>query len=261
MNNLDIWKKIRWKREELNISQEELGWYLGISRIAVGNIETGKRKVKDSEMQQICDFFELPLSFFKEKINTYENQRPLKDLILYIANKLKDSEAFWKTTLNKLLYFSDFNYYEWTWSLITNTTYKKLPYWPVPSDISSTLEEMVLDWEIAILEENYHGYTKQKIVALRDNREQISLNLFRNTDIQNRKSDYNYTPYDDLPQSKKIVDDVIEKYGNWNASKISDLSHEDTPYLVTKSYWDTIKPSHVFYRTLPFIVNHHNLDE
>lgn len=260
MTTLDIWKKIKTLREKLNISQDELAKYIWINRISIWNIEANKRKIKEDELSKIADFFELPKSFFMEKNPKKYRQRALKDLILYIANKLKNNNTFWKTTLNKLLYFSDFNYYEWTWSLITDVEYKKLPYWPVPQDISEILEEMIVDWEIAMVSENYHWYAKQKIIPLTDNSIQIEEWLFKSVDKKNKKADYNYKPYDDLPPSKKIVDDVIEKYGNWSANKISDLSHEDTPYKVTKSYWDTIKPIHVFYRTLPFIVNHHNLD-
>ena len=157
---------------------------------------------------------------------------------------------------NLLLYFSDFNYYEWTWNFISWTNYKKLPYWPVPENITDILNEMIRDWEIAIKEEKIHDFSTQRIIAIKD----IDTKTFDFVDNFNHQERENYTPYDDLPNSKKIVDDVLTRYENWTARSLSDLSHEDTPYKVVKNYGDVINPTHVFYRSKSFVVNHHNLE-
>jgi hypothetical protein len=56
------------------------------------------------------------------------------------------------------------------------------------------------------------------------------------TDKINKQKKENYKPYNDLPSSKKIVDDVLTRYENWTAKSLSDLSHEDTPYRATEKY-------------------------
>jgi len=245
-------------RKETSVSQEELANYIWVSRLTYISVENWKRKLKDNEIAKIADFFEKPISdFLNKKEHIEDPKRKLKDLILYIALRYKDKPNFWKTILNKLLYFSDFNYYEWTWSLITGINYKKLPYWPVPENITEILDEMVRDWEIAIKEERLHNYNQQRIIVLKD--DISNLNLFKETDKENKKERLNYKPYKDLPESKKIVDDVLDRFIDWKATDISELSHEDTPYKVVKKYGDIIKPVHVFYRSKPFIVNHHNL--
>lgn len=242
-------------RNKTNVSQEDLANYIWVSRLTYISVENGKREFKKEEVEKIADFFEMPLSEFLEEKKEDEN-RKLKDLILYIAKNFKSKESLWKTMLNKLLYFSDFNYYEWTWNSISWVTYKKLPYWPVPDNITQILDEMLEDWEIAIKKEKIHDFYTQKIIVLDENTDSW---VFEETDKINKEVKENYTPYEDLPSSKKIVDDVLNKYENWTANAISDLSHEDTPYKVVKNYGDVINPTHVFYRSKSFIVNHHNL--
>jgi hypothetical protein len=51
----------------------------------------------------------------------------LKNLILYIIGKCGQKPNMGKILLNKLLYFSDFDYYEKHGESITNTIYRKLP--------------------------------------------------------------------------------------------------------------------------------------
>ena len=255
MFKTNIVELVKNLRKQTGVSQEDLANYIWVSRLTYISVENWKRDFKESEIKKIAEFFEMPISDFLEEKKENKN-RKLKDLILYIAKNFKSKESLWKTMLNKLLYFSDFNYCEWTWNLITWATYKKLPYWPVPEDITEILDEMLEDWEIAIKKEKKYNHYTQKIIVLDEN---IDTNVFDLTDEYNHQIRENYTPYEDLPSSKKIVDDVLNKYENWTANAISDLSHEDTPYKVVKNYGDIVKPTHVFYRSKPFIVNHHNL--
>lgn len=251
---------IRKLRLSLNVSQEELAQFIEINRVTLSNIESGERKLKTDEVQKIADFFEISpslLIWIKKTRDEKDPHRKIKDLILYIANKLKDRESFWKTVLNKLLYFSDFNYYEWTGTFITGAVYKKLPYWPVPQNITEILNEMVEDWEIAVWDTTFHGFTQQRIIPLK----QANIEVFSQIDSQSKTPKPHYTPYDDLPSVIKIVDDVLDKYQYWKAAQISEFSHQDTPYKATKKIWETINPQLVFYRSPWFIVNHHNLEE
>lgn len=251
----NILELIKDLRLEASVSQEDLANYIWLSRLTYINRENWKSLFKLEELEKIADFFEKPLNYFLEKQNKIDENRKLKDLILYILHNFKSKENLWKTTLNKLLYFSDFNYYEWTWGFITDSIYKKLPYWPVPENIRIILDEMLKDWEIIITEEKKYDYSTQRIIAIK----KVDENFFKEIDSKNKEKRDNYTPYSDLPSSKQIVLDVLKKYENWTAKSLSELSHEDTPYKATKNLWDIIRPEYVFYRSKAFIVNHHNL--
>lgn len=253
-NIVDLIKDLRKKA---NVSQEDLAKYIWVSRLTYISAENWKRDFKKEEVKKIAEFFEKDLSYFlKEDKNIFKN-RAIKDMILYIAHNFETKESLWKTMLNKLLYFSDFNYYEWTWTLISWINYKKLPFGPVPENINEILDEMVKDWEIIIKEEQKFDFPINKIIAI----DEPNLKTFEKIDIENRKEKPNYKVYDDLPSPKEIIDQVLIRFKNWGSKAISELSHEDTPYRAAKKYWDTIKPTHVFYRSKSFIVNPHNLEE
>jgi len=253
MNN--IINKLKNLRTQTWVSQEDVANYLWVSRLTYMNIESWKREIKEKEISLIADFFEKSESDFieKNKWESIEEDRnyKLKQLILYISHETQNIKSFWKTVLNKLLYFSDFNYYEWTDTLITGVTYKKLPFWPVPENITLVLNEMIRDWLIAIKEETYHKYTQQKIIPL------VEADLVFLSDIDRvSKSE---SEFDDLPSSKEIIDNVLNKFKYHKATEISEWSHIDKPYKATKNIWDTIRPWLVHYRSEAFIVNPHSL--
>jgi hypothetical protein len=69
------------------------------------------------------------------------NKEKLKQLIHYIIHKCQDKPDFGKTVLYKLMYFSDFNHYEIYEKLITDETYIKKQYGPVPSHFNKCYTE------------------------------------------------------------------------------------------------------------------------
>ncbi len=251
-------QKIKDLRKETWVSQQDIANYIWVSRLTYLNIENQKRKLKEKEIKKIAEFFEKPLSYFIELENKITKDDILKDknyklkqLILYISEKTQDIPSFGKTVLNKLLYFSDFDYYEWAFETITWTNYRKLPFWPVPENITEVLEEMQKAWEIAIKETIYHNYPQQKIIPLK----KANLKFLYKLDKEIRKE----TPFSDLPIPLKIVDDVLNKFRYHTASQISEWSHKDTPYRACKNVWEHLRPWLAFYRSEPFIVNPHNL--
>ena len=108
-----IGERIKKLRLASNVSQEDIANFIWINRVSLSNIESWIRKIKDEELQKIADFFELSpstLAWNRKHRSENDQNRKMKDMILYISTILKDREGFWKTVLNKLLYFSDFNY-------------------------------------------------------------------------------------------------------------------------------------------------------
>ncbi len=53
---MDIYNRIRFRREQLGMSQEELAKKIGYKdRTAVSRLEAGKRQIKQSMIQQLAD--------------------------------------------------------------------------------------------------------------------------------------------------------------------------------------------------------------
>ncbi len=57
MKNFHLGVEVRKLREEANMLQEDLAWVIGISRPAIVNIESSKRKVSADELILFANFF------------------------------------------------------------------------------------------------------------------------------------------------------------------------------------------------------------
>src|SRR5258708_20901983 len=57
-------ERLRQTREYLGFSQEEVAKYLGISRSALSNIETGQRKVDALELKKLASLYKRPVTHF-----------------------------------------------------------------------------------------------------------------------------------------------------------------------------------------------------
>ena len=60
-----------------------------------------------------------------------------------------------------------------------------------------------------------------------------------------------------MPNEIKLIDDVLDKLSNMNATTISEYSHKDVPWITT-SHGKCIDYETVFYRTAPYSVREYN---
>jgi len=56
--------RLREAREYLGFSQEEVARYMGVSRSALSNIETGQRKVDALELKKLSTLYKRPVTYF-----------------------------------------------------------------------------------------------------------------------------------------------------------------------------------------------------
>lgn len=235
MDQKKIWEKIKKLRQDANMSQDDFAKALDVSRVTFSQIEQGERELKHSELIKIAGLFEMSLDNLiaeeKEvaKITKIPKEEDpfykFKQVFLYILNKCAQKPNVGKTVLNKLLYFSDFNFYEKSFQSITGVEYVKLPKWPVPKIMDLILPQMEQEQLIKQIEIPYFNYTQQRILPL------ISpdMSIFSAAEIIE-------------------IDDVLAKYSDKNADRLSERSHNDMPYKATKNIGDTISYGLVGYR-------------
>lgn len=203
-------------REDAWYTQEELANMLGISRVTLANIESGKRDAHDM-LSKYRDIFDMR----EEKIKKWDimypempvkpaNKEKFKELLLYILYEVGMKPNIGKTVLYKLLYFCDFNFYELYGKSITGMQYIKLPKWPAPYKFDTIIEEMKTDNEILTVESEYKWYKQQK--------------YFPNRHYQRIFS----------REEELIIKQVLETLSDANASDISEYSHKDAPWKETK---------------------------
>jgi len=234
-------------RKRKGMIQEQIANEMGIPRSAYVQIEAGKRHVDTKELFKlslILDFSipELLGELFDSAMTTagtafaYEKKRmfnyqKFKSVILYILNVCRDRPNVGKVVLNKLLYYSDFNYYEKYKEYLTGLRYSKLPMGPVPG-IEQFIEQMKMNMEIKEITVPYHSFTVIKYIAM-------------------VKPDMSVLTKNEL----EIIDSVLIAYSEMSATDISNLSHNDPPWLETPSIGDEIDYNLVFKRNNNYYKN------
>ena len=152
------------------------------------------------------------------------NMEKFKKLLHYIISKCGTNSNVGKTVLYKLLYFIDFNYFEIHEKSLSYETYKRLPHGPEPTH-----------FDLAISELEKEGKISQDARLAYDNMSQ-----FRYDSLKEPEIDFTEDELD-------VIDAVIEKLSNMNATQISEYSHGDMPWRAAEDY-EIMKYSFVFYR-------------
>ena len=96
----EIGERIKERRKELKISQDELAEMLGVTYQQVQRYENGTNRLNVENIQIIADALSVPLSYFFE---TYKSPVSVKEQSLYLAsaenkllryfNKIKSSSS------------------------------------------------------------------------------------------------------------------------------------------------------------------------
>lgn len=239
-------------RKNKGYSQDELAKLIKISRPSLTQIELGKRNLSVIELKNISNILSISIDkllsqdFTTDDINftsadSTDNQElrisipelkvdKFKNILLYILEKCAGKPNIGETLLYKLLYFSDFNYYEIYEEHLTGAEYQKLPFGPVPQKLDSIIKQMIASNMIERFKTEYHGYPQTRYIPL------VKPNL------TNLKA-----------SEKDILDKVIEQYSDWSASAISEYSHKDMPWLASKD-GEIIDYELAFYREAPYSV-------
>jgi len=147
-----------------------------------------------------------------------------KHFLHYIIHKTNNVHNVGKTVLFKILYFTDFNYYEVFEEKLSGETYLKYPYGPAPCDFDAAVLALKDEGLINEKESNYGTYPQKKFSS-------------------NSEPDTSKFSKKDL----EFIDESVFTYSKFNATKISDYSHKDTPYVVAEDF-EELDYELVFYR-------------
>jgi transcriptional regulator with XRE-family HTH domain len=227
LNQRQLGKKIKFLRNEQNLSQEKLAKLVNISRASLSELERGNRNLSALELAKIAKVFRLSTDELlreekkknkKMKIkkgNKSIEFKPhkLKELILYILSKCGGKPNFGETVLYKLLYFIDFDSYELLKKPITGMNYVHQKFGPIPQlkQYQPNIQEMKKNQDIKIFNQDYYGMNQKRYVALKD---------------------YNLDSFSE--KEKKIINDVLSLLSNMSATQIENYAHGDKPWSETE---------------------------
>ena len=244
--------KIKQLRQQIGMSQEQFSELLKIGRVAVSQIENGTRKITAEEITKMAKVFNISTDVLlyakndikvileeakeetpkKEEIRInvpQKNLKKFKEVLLYILNKIGSKPNIGETVLYKILYFIDFDYYEKYEEQLIGATYQKNHYGPTPKEFIKIVKEME-GKDLKKIKDEYFKYPRTKYLPLRT----PDLSSLNANEIQ-------------------LIDNVLNKLSDMNASQISEYSHNDIPWLTTED-GEIIEYESVFYRTTPYSV-------
>lgn len=132
------------------------------------------------------------------------DEQKLAELIIYVADKIKNDPTGGATKINKILFYSDFSAVRSQGSPITGVEYQKLKNGPAPRRLLPVRQKLVDEGALRQAEDEYFGKTVHRL-------------------IPQREADTAIFGADEL----RIVDQVLGALWGLTASQASDLSHEE----------------------------------
>lgn len=256
LSQKQIGQRITELRKIKGLSQEDLAKSIKISRPSLAQIELGNRSVDVLELQRLSLVLGFSLDDFMSKgfsanedvggkieIKTKKAEERIsvpslkvgkfKNVLLYILERCAGKPNVGETVLYKLLYFSDFNYYELYEEHLTGAKYRKLPYGPVPQKLDTIIGQMMGEGQIKRIKTEYFDKMQTRYIPL------------AKADLTELRA-----------SEKEVIDKVIEQLSDWSAAAISNYSHKDMPWLASKE-GEEINYELVFYRDAPFSVRNY----
>lgn len=260
LSQKQIGQRISELRKMKGLSQEDLAKSVKISRPSLAQIELGNRSIDILELQQLSMVLGFSLDYFMSKNFTVSQDiegktevklkksderisvptlkvSKFKNVLLYILERCAGKPNVGETVLYKLLYFSDFNYYELYEEHLTGAKYCKLPYGPVPQKLDTIIGQMIENDQIKRIKTEYFDKMQTRYIPL------------AKADLTELKA-----------SEKEVIDKVIEQMSDWSAAMISNYSHGDKPWKATDTN-DEINYELAFYRRPPYSVRVYQEDE
>lgn len=250
-----IGQRIATLRKLKGLSQEELASNIDLSRPSLVQVELGNRGIDILELQKIShvlgfsiddllaqDFMPTQNLMVNEEVVQYKVERiakpslqmnKLRNILLYILERCAGKPNVGDNMLNNLLYFADFNHYEFYEEQLSGATYLKLPYGPVPLMLDLLYNQMIENKQLKRIKTNYLGQIQIRYLPLK----KADLTAFKASE-------------------KVVIDKVIDQMSDWSADAISDYVTGDIPWLASKA-GEVIDYELVFYRELPYSVRNY----
>jgi hypothetical protein len=132
------------------------------------------------------------------------DERKLGELMLYVAEELRDDPAGGATKLNKVLFFSEFASVRARGRPITGVEYQRLERGPAPRRLLPVRDRLVSTGAAKVRRETYLGFVQHRLVASR----KADLSLFE-------------------PDEVEIVNQVLNEMRGRSAGEASALSHDE----------------------------------
>lgn len=203
-NYTQVVKNIVKLRDDKGYTQEEVASVVGLGRQRWALVEKGERILTLKELEQLANFFNVPVARFFVQPGNIEKFKQMYFRILshYKANGIP------KTKFAKLLYLADFSSFYDTSEPISGVPYVRMDYGPVADPYLRLTDELFDNGMISITPLDNAQMIKSVTSAVSD---------------------------DLLSESeKKRIDEICELWKDRRTSEIVHFTHEQIPWSVCK---------------------------
>ncbi len=243
---------IKQLRGKAGLSQQDVADKIGIARATYAGLETGRRDPNLTEIREIAEYYQVSpsdlidgkVSLINEQVIAYTfddkldtdieprdidpkfNPEKLREVLLYILEKIGAKPNIGETVLYKLLYFIDFDYYEKHGKSITGLTYIRNHFGPTPAmSFKEVVKGLKENDELEIVETKFFSNTQKKYLPTKS----VKLEKLSAKELEH-------------------INEELVRLSDKTASELTELSHYDTPWVVAKQ-GKAIEYRDVFYRT------------
>jgi uncharacterized phage-associated protein/ribosome-binding protein aMBF1 (putative translation factor) len=148
-------------------------------------------------------------TFLPERKRVYHPQKQ-EAAILYFSQQINNT-FLGRTKLMKLLYYADYEWIQKKGVSLTGDTYVAMPYGPVPKHAQQALKQLEKKGAIRIEKTKLGNYDLERCIGL----EEPDLSVLTSEEITHLGS-------------------IARRFEFWTAKQMSDLTHEDWPWLSTR---------------------------
>ena len=144
-------------------------------------------------------------TFRQQGIYRYDAKRQ-EETILFFGQQINNT-YLGRTKLNKLLYYTDYEWIRNKGASITGETYVAMQFGPVPKHIKETLMRLEKAQAIRVEKAKIGNYDRDRYIVLRE----PDLSIFTSEEVVH-------------------IHGVARRFEFWTAKQMSDLTHEDYPW-------------------------------
>ena len=163
-----------------------------------------------------------------------EKVKKFKEVLLYILERIGGKNNVGEAVICKLLYFIDFDYYEKFEEQLIGAKYIKNHFGPTPVAFPEITKQMERDGDLVRITQKYFQHDQKKYLSR------------RNPDLSILTA-----------QELEHIDWEIERFKDFNATKMRDYSHKDVPWIGANDL-QLINYEAVFSRTDEFSVRQYD---
>lgn len=138
-------------------------------------------------------------------------ERKFTEMVLYVAERLRDDRAGGATKLNKVLFFAEFTHLRRHHAVISGCEFQKLVHGPAPRQLMPVRQRLIEAGEAVLSTEDFLGRPQHRL-------------------IPRRPADRSVFTADELAS----IDDVLDQLAGMTGTQVSELSHQEPGWRLTE---------------------------